>query len=342
VAISTTTGGASIRYTTNGVNPTSTTGTLYTGPVPVNVTLTLKAIAFASGMADSTVTSGTYTIGSGVTPLFFEAENLAFTTNGAVAAVQTDVNTSGGLWMALNADGAGDWIQFILPNVAAGNYNLGMLYKAHPNRGILSATVDGVAVPGTLDQYSATAQYLEADFGAWNFGTTTNHFVRLTVTGQNPSAGAFTLSADAFALDPTSTPTVAMESENLARTSSGANMTTNSDTGASGGVWIGLTSTAAGPTMTHTTTSLPAGTYTLQFTYKFNNNRGQHTVQVDGVQVGGTVDQFNSTAGFTTVTLGNVTFTSAGTHTIRLTVTGKTAASSNFNVSADKFTFVGQ
>jgi hypothetical protein len=63
VTISSTTSGASIRYTTDGSTPTSTTGTLYSGPVTISVTTTLKAIAYASGMTDSTVTSATYTIG---------------------------------------------------------------------------------------------------------------------------------------------------------------------------------------------------------------------------------------------------------------------------------------
>jgi len=91
-----------------------------------------------------------------------------------------------------------------------------------------------------------------------------------------------------------------------------------------------------------TTPSLPAGTYQVQFTYKSNTTRGQHTLKVDGTQVGGTVDQYATTQTFPTVTLGNVTFGSAGAHTIRLTVTGKNASSSNFILSADKFTFVGQ
>jgi unsaturated rhamnogalacturonyl hydrolase len=64
VAISTATSGASIRYTTDGSTPTATTGTLYTGPVTIATTTTLKAIAYASGMTTSSVTSGTYTIAS--------------------------------------------------------------------------------------------------------------------------------------------------------------------------------------------------------------------------------------------------------------------------------------
>src|SRR5205814_3495172 len=43
VTISTTTAGASIRYTTDGSNPTSTVGTLYTKPAALASTTTIKA-----------------------------------------------------------------------------------------------------------------------------------------------------------------------------------------------------------------------------------------------------------------------------------------------------------
>jgi chitinase len=62
VSITTTTGGASIRYTLDGSTPTSTTGTLYSGPVNISSTATLKAVAFESGMNTSAVASATYTI----------------------------------------------------------------------------------------------------------------------------------------------------------------------------------------------------------------------------------------------------------------------------------------
>ena len=59
-------------------------------------------------------------------------------------------------------------------------------------------------------------------------------------------------------------------------------------------------------------------------------------------QVGGTVDQYATTSTYPTATLGNVTFGTAGTHTIVLTVTGKNSAATQFYITADKFTFVGQ
>ena len=62
VTITTTTPGASIRYTTDGTTPSETAGTLYSGAVTVGSTETLNAIAYTSGYADSPVASATYTI----------------------------------------------------------------------------------------------------------------------------------------------------------------------------------------------------------------------------------------------------------------------------------------
>src|SRR5208337_4946707 len=62
VTISTTTGGATIRYTTDGSTPSETQGTAYSSAVSIATNTTLKAIAYESGMTDSSVTSANYTI----------------------------------------------------------------------------------------------------------------------------------------------------------------------------------------------------------------------------------------------------------------------------------------
>ena len=61
VAITTDTSGATIYYTTNGVDPT-TSDTELSGNVSVTQSLTLKARAFKEGMADSVVASEVYTL----------------------------------------------------------------------------------------------------------------------------------------------------------------------------------------------------------------------------------------------------------------------------------------
>jgi hypothetical protein len=69
ITISTTTSGASIRYTTDGSTPSATQGTLYSGAVTLPVgTITLKAMAYKSGWIDSPVTSDTYLIVAPGTP----------------------------------------------------------------------------------------------------------------------------------------------------------------------------------------------------------------------------------------------------------------------------------
>ncbi len=61
VSISDTTTGALIYYTTDGTTPT-TSSTVYSGPISVPSTVTIEAIAAATGYANSVVATATYTI----------------------------------------------------------------------------------------------------------------------------------------------------------------------------------------------------------------------------------------------------------------------------------------
>ena len=61
VSVGCATSGATIRYTTNGNDPTSSSS-VYGGPLTFTSTTTLKARAFRSGMTDSGVATATYTI----------------------------------------------------------------------------------------------------------------------------------------------------------------------------------------------------------------------------------------------------------------------------------------
>ena len=93
VTLSTATPGASIRYTTDGSTPTETSGTLYSAPIAVSSTSTIQALAYASGMTDSIVSSAAYTIsgGSGGPPWY----NSAWSSRKAVTIDHTKV--AGGL-----------------------------------------------------------------------------------------------------------------------------------------------------------------------------------------------------------------------------------------------------
>jgi formylglycine-generating enzyme required for sulfatase activity len=70
VSISTTTPNATIRYTTNGSEPTSTS-TVYSSPISVSSTTTIKAKGFRDGWTPSATASATYTIGTTPPPADF-------------------------------------------------------------------------------------------------------------------------------------------------------------------------------------------------------------------------------------------------------------------------------
>ncbi|HEX2750245.1 MAG TPA: lamin tail domain-containing protein, partial [Verrucomicrobiales bacterium] len=60
LTLSTATSGASIRYTTNGTWPSETAGTLYTGPITVDRTMPVRAIAYKTGSRSTNVDTNTY------------------------------------------------------------------------------------------------------------------------------------------------------------------------------------------------------------------------------------------------------------------------------------------
>ena len=70
VRASTTTSGATIRYTTAGTDPNSGSPPFPPKGLPLTTTTTLNASAFKTGMADSAVTTGVYTITPQPAPVF--------------------------------------------------------------------------------------------------------------------------------------------------------------------------------------------------------------------------------------------------------------------------------
>ncbi len=106
VAISSTTPGAAIYYTTDGTSPlTSSTKTLYVAPIAITAATTINAVATATGFADSTVATAAYTVlpfvatptfnplGGGV--ILGTTVTISSTTAGAVIHYTTDGTTPG-------------------------------------------------------------------------------------------------------------------------------------------------------------------------------------------------------------------------------------------------------
>ena len=134
VTISTSTTGASIRYTTDGSIPTETTGTLYTAPFSVMASETLNAIAYETGWIDSTVASATYTITLHFTN-YTTASGLGSNNIGGIAISGSTIYaaTTGGV--SISTNGGSSWTNY--------------------TTGLGSTSVGGIAISGSTI-YAAT------------------------------------------------------------------------------------------------------------------------------------------------------------------------------------------
>ena len=369
VAISTATGGATIRYTTDGSTPSETTGTIYSGPVHLGVTATLNAIAFRSGFTDSAVTSAAYTIHlpqvaapsfSPVGGTYTSAQNVAISTatGGAIIRYTTDggtpSETAGMIYFGPVKIRATTTLKAIafrngladsavtsatytihIPQVAAPSFSpAGGTYTSAQTVAISTST-GGAIIRYTTDGSTPSETAGMIYFGPVKIRTTTTLKAIAFRSGFTDS----TVTNASYMIEP---PTIiTLEAENLATTTSGPTVTKQSDPNASGGVVTYFNATRTGQWVQYTMTSLPAGTYQINYQYKHNSSRGQHNLTIDGTQVGGAIDEYSTTSGYTQATVGTITL-SAGMHTIRLTITGKNASSNAYAIAPDSFIFFGQ
>ena len=179
VTISTTTSGATIRYTTDGSTPSETNGTIYSSAINITSPTTLKAIAYKSGVADSSVQFGIYSIQC-IAPTFSpgggtfataQSVTISTTTTGATIRYTTDgsapgetqgtvysspvlISTNGYLRAIAYKSGLADssvaisWysIQCVAPTFtpAAGNYSSAQTVT-------ISTTTTGASIRYTMD-----------------------------------------------------------------------------------------------------------------------------------------------------------------------------------------------
>ncbi|HXC02585.1 MAG TPA: chitobiase/beta-hexosaminidase C-terminal domain-containing protein, partial [Opitutaceae bacterium] len=206
VSITSTTGGASIRYTTDGSTPSETAGTLYSGPVNIGSTATLNAIAYESGMTDSSITSATYTIGSGGT-MTEQCSTLAESNTSGLTYSPITGGPNGEVACKLYSTAVGQYLQFTVTGIVQGtSYDVTIGYRSDPSRGQCQLTVNGTAQPqlATLDEYQATSNWNQTqDLGTFTAGApgTTRTFT-FTVSGKNAAATGYTMAPEWIALTP--------------------------------------------------------------------------------------------------------------------------------------------
>ena len=128
----------------------------------------------------------------------FLAQNLTYATNGAVAALQTDANFPSGNWLQFSATATNQWINYTITNLAAGTYDVQMLWKGNSNRGILTFALDGTMLGNPLDQYSSVLIYPTTDFGLVTITNGGSHSIQLTAVGKNPSSSGYAISTYEF------------------------------------------------------------------------------------------------------------------------------------------------
>ena len=210
------------------------------------------------------------------TVLTFEAEVLARTASATGSQVTSEAGASGGQYVQLSGTpAAGAFIEFTLPNVPAGGYDVKVLYKANFNRGIVQASIGGVNQGSPCDQYAATATQQKAcALGSKTLTADSSPIIRFTVTGKNASSAGFMMVIDQISLTATggsgtggttggggstgrggsggtagsggaTGTSVTYEAEVLTRAASATGSQVTSEAGASGGQYVQLSGTPA-------------------------------------------------------------------------------------------------
>jgi len=128
------------------------------------------------------------------------------------------------------------------------------------------------------------------------------------------------------------------DTESLTAESSGPTFNIENWAGFPDGVGTVLNANKVGQTVSFDVNVPKAGTYNFHVTAKNYKNRGMWQASIDGANVGKQKDEYSATAVLGDFDLGNVTL-SAGTHTIKFTLSGRNAASSTTTLSFDELTF---
>ena len=144
-------------------------------------------------------------------PLTFETESLAVmaTSSGDTERIFADGRFSGGEGTILDANAVNDYVTYVLPNVAAGTYDIRVGMKKTTTRGIfqLSASrTDGTGgssnVGSPCDEYTSTDVFTEVDQGNWTPGSTSDKAFKFLVTGKNASSTGYSICFDYIKLIP--------------------------------------------------------------------------------------------------------------------------------------------
>ena len=201
--------GATIYYTTNGTTP-GTSSPVYSGPISVSSTTTIEAMATASGLTNSAVTTGTYTIVP-VTPptenvlysfaasstdaaipfagLIFDAAGNLYgtTTNGGTNQITYGNTTQGaGTVFELSPVSGGGWMEKVLYSFGASGSD-----AALPNASLVmdsKGNLYGTSIAGGSIGQGTVFELSPGTGGTWT-ETILHSFGATTTDGEVPASG---------------------------------------------------------------------------------------------------------------------------------------------------------
>jgi hypothetical protein len=154
-----------------------------------------------------------------VNSALYQAENLTVANyhsaaGGTVRVLTADTSLSASQGSILDSNNIGDYVTYLLPNIAAGTYDVRIGVKNFTARGQFQLEVgradnfggSSSNVGPVIDEYASTATYTEVDLGSWSPGSTSDKWFRFNVVGKNASSGGssynYALAFDYIVLTP--------------------------------------------------------------------------------------------------------------------------------------------
>jgi beta-glucosidase len=106
--------------------------------------------------------------------------------------VDKEAGFSGGKSLKLDANSAGEFIEFAINVPAPGKYEISLTYKSFLSRGIYRLGIDGAEQGGPVDMFATKGEYdRTASFGTKTFDKAGVKQFRFTSNGKNPASSGF-------------------------------------------------------------------------------------------------------------------------------------------------------
>jgi alpha-tubulin suppressor-like RCC1 family protein len=279
--------------------------------------------------------SSTSNVGCVLTPRHYEAESLARSTSYATASVVSNPEASGGSLVSATVSTVGGWVELTTTTPATGVYGTKLRYLATSDAGRFVVKVGGVQYGGEVDGYAPSPTFREVYLGEADLtAASASRKLRFELTGRNPLSSGDKIQIDIITLYVAQ---YRYEGESSGATTSSGDSQSNSNVqGASNGKVNVASLNAVGDYVRYTIAVGAPGTYQVSLRIRKGANRGRFRAWLDETTaVGGEVDGYAASNTLASVALGEATIGVAGSHTVKLKVTGKNSSASSYGVTTD-------